>query len=344
MPLRLFRPASRKPRLLPVRMSSSDLQLQQALRHLPAIGPVRLEALRQLGVSSWTDLLQAPDSLLRQTLPANAIPIIRREAQRDLDAAARGDIAHFIDRLHVADRWRLLLRHWPQCVFLDIETAGLERDADITVIACWNGTQLRLFVNGENLDDFPDFLLDAQLLVTFNGSTFDLPIIRQTFALPADLLPPHVDLRWICRRCDLTGGLKAIEQTLGLKRPHDLVGTDGQEAIDLWQRWNAHHDTRARTHLLRYCAADTIALRHVAAAVLHQTANQDQEPDHDRDTRFDVSPDDDWRTLERQLPAPPMTAAATTTTTTTTRAADAPSLLPPSLRARLQAFLARKAH
>ena len=54
--------------------------------------------------------------------------------------------------------------------------------------------------------------------------------------------------------------------------------------------------------------------------------------------------DDDWRTLERQLPAPPMTAAATTTTTTTTRAADAPSLLPPSLRARLQAFLARKAH
>ena len=148
MPFRHFRPASRKPRLLPVRMSSSDLQLQQALRHLPAIGPVRLEALRQLGVSSWTDLLQAPDSLLRQTLPANAIPTIRREAQRDLDAAARGDIAHFIDRLHVADRWRLLLRHWPQCVFLDIETAGLERDADITVIACWNGTPLRLFVNG----------------------------------------------------------------------------------------------------------------------------------------------------------------------------------------------------
>lgn len=330
MPFFRFRPASRKP----ARMTSSDLQLQQALRHLPAIGPVRLEALRQLGVTSWTDLLQAPDALLRQALPATAIPDLRSEAQRDLDAATRGDIAHFIDRLHVADRWRLLHRHWHQCVFLDIETAGLERDADITVIACWDGTRLNLFVNGENLDDFPDFLLDAQLLVTFNGSTFDLPIIRQTFALPADLLPPHVDLRWICRRCDLTGGLKAIERTLGLQRPQDLVGTDGQEAIDLWQRWNTRHDDRARTHLLRYCAADTIALRHVAAAVLDRAAH------HDHGAHFDVAPDDDWRTLEKQLPAPP---PATPAPPATARADDAPSLLPPALRARLQAFLARKA-
>ncbi|MBR6057791.1 MAG: ribonuclease H-like domain-containing protein [Victivallales bacterium] len=241
--------------------------LRQAFTHFPNIGPVRLKMLLEAGIRSWEDIGPFPPPELHAW---NAFwPPIYQTAIECREADAANDIQFFIEHLAPQDRWRLLHKHWPQCAFLDIETSGLDFDADITVISVFYQHQVQLFVKDENIDDFPDFLLTLPFIVTYNGSTFDIPKITRFFNLPP-LPVPHIDLRWLCQRLDLTGGLKPIEQMLGIIRPQDLQGTDGDDAIQLWQQWQAFHAPHARYLLMKYCAADTLSLELVTDRILEQ--------------------------------------------------------------------------
>ena len=271
--------------------------LTKSFQHFPGIGPRRTEQLSAAGIRDWNDLSRQRPSAL--PFPLSVSQRLVEAAHESLNALNDGDLNYFIERLDCANRWRLLHDFWKDCTYLDIETSGLDFDAVITVISCWNGESLRLFVNGENLDDFPDYVLNVPLLVTFNGSTFDLPVIRRHFNLP-ELPVPHVDMRWICRHCDLTGGLKPIERKLHLKRPADLVGTDGNEAIMLWEQWSNSHDEAAKRKLIRYCAADTIALQHVTAAVLSEQSGEN--------AAFAIDTSSQWKLLNEVFPPIPTTA------------------------------------
>ena len=241
--------------------------LRQAFAHFPNIGPARLKMLHEAGVRSWEDIGPFPPPGL-DAWNAFWQPIYQTAIDcREADAA--DDIQFFIERLEPMDRWRLLHKHWSQCAFIDIETAGLDFDADITVISVFFQHRVRLFVKDENIDEFPEFLLTLPFIATYNGSTFDIPKIIRYFNLPP--LPiPHVDLRWLCHRLDLTGGLKPIEHQLGIIRPADLQGTDGDDAVRLWQEWQSRHDDMARYHLLKYCAADTLSLQLVTDRILER--------------------------------------------------------------------------
>ena len=48
-----------------------------------------------------------------------------------------------------------------------------------------------------------------KLIVTFNGSVFDLPLLKRHFS---DIIPdiPHIDLRFLCAKLGLKGSLKDI--------------------------------------------------------------------------------------------------------------------------------------
>ncbi len=270
--------------------------LTKSFQHFPGIGPRRTEQLSAAGIRDWNDLAGRCSAAL--PFPQSVSQRLVEAAYESINALDEGDLNYFIERLDCANRWRLLHDFWKDCTYLDIETSGLDYDAVITVISCWNGKSLRLFVNGENLDDFPDYILNVPLLVTFNGSTFDLPVIRRHFNLP-ELPVPHVDMRWICRRCDLTGGLKPIEHKLHLKRPDDLVGTDGYEAVMLWEQWSNLHDEAAKRKLIRYCAADTIALQHVTAAVLSEQSGEQ--------AAFAIDASRQWKLLNDAFPPIPTT-------------------------------------
>ena len=249
----------------------SDISpLRQAFAHFPNIGPARLKMLREAGIRSWEDIGPFPPPGL-DAWNAFWQPLYQT-ALECREADANDNIQFFIERLAPMDRWRLLHKYWSQCAFLDIETAGLEFDADITVISVFHQHRVRLFVKDENLDDFPDYLLTLPFIATYNGSTFDIPKIIRYFNLPP--LPiPHVDLRWLCHRLDLTGGLKPIEHQLGIIRPQDLQGTNGDDAVMLWQEWQSHHDNMARYSLLKYCAADTLSLQLVTDRILEKNGS-----------------------------------------------------------------------
>lgn len=229
--------------------------IEGALHHFRGIGPVRLAQLREAGIQTWHDVLRQPETLspgLRDEVVA--------EASRCVAALEADDIAYFVRRLFPHDRWRILNRYVDRCSFFDIETTGLEYDDTITMIVCWHKDRLHTFIEHENLDDFLDLLEDVDLLVSFNGSTFDVPRVLDGFHIP-ELPCPHFDLRWPCYHKNLSGGLKQVTSDLGIERPNDLHDVDGSLAVVLWNRWIQHKDEVARQQLIRYCGADVMLLK-----------------------------------------------------------------------------------
>ena len=72
-------------------------------------------------------------------------------------------------------------------------------------------------------------------LVTFNGTCFDLPVIRNELGVDLKTRFDHFDLRYACAKQGLKGGLKKIEVLLGIDR--DTEGVDGWAAMRLWEEW-----------------------------------------------------------------------------------------------------------
>ena len=106
-------------------------------------------------------------------------------------------------------------------------------------------------------------LRQYDLLVTFSGTAFDLPMLLGHYPdLPLD--QPHMDLCLLGRRLGYCGGLKAIERQVGIDRPETLDGMSGDGAVRSWNRWRHSRDEAARTLLLRYNEADCVNLEPLA--------------------------------------------------------------------------------
>jgi uncharacterized protein YprB with RNaseH-like and TPR domain len=242
--------------------------ITEALQHLPGIGPVRLAKLHAAGVRSWIDVVANAERI-----PTSRCEAFIAECQRCLAALEARDVRYFVDRFSAPDKWRIISHFIEETTFFDIETQGLEWNAPITVIGCWHRGQLLTFVEHENLDEFLELLDDVTLLASFNGSSFDVPRVLDTFHIPR--LPcPHLDLRWICYHRGWRGSLKEITERLGISRPNDLRDADGALAVHLWNSWIHGKDPRAKQRLLRYCGADVlllVMLAHHVAGIDHST-------------------------------------------------------------------------
>lgn len=237
--------------------------ITEALLHCPGIGPARLEKLHAAGLRSWADVVNRG----KEHFQGNWIAETIIECTRCIDAHQQKQISYFTERLHPKDRWRILHEYSADVSYFDIETAGLEYDDPVTVIACWHRGKVHNFVEHENLDDFLDLLDEVTLLSSFNGSTFDVPRVLDAFHIPA--LPcPHLDLRWLCFHQDWRGGLKQVASRLKIQRPEDLTDANGEMAIRLWNRWEHFKDQSARELLLRYAASDVLLLVALADRLL----------------------------------------------------------------------------
>ena len=238
--------------------------ITEALLHCAGVGPAKLAKLHASGIRSWSDVLERPEQI-----PAGLRPSLVDSCQKAFTALHQNDIRFFVQQLAAQDKWRILSQYCHEATYFDIETTGLEYDATISVIVCWHRGQLHSFVEHENLDDFLDLLDDVRLLVSFNGSSFDVPRVLDGFHIP-DLPCPHLDVRWSCYHRGLTGSLKTITDRLGFRRPADLRLADGEMAVQLWNDWLRRRNQTARSLLLRYCGADVLLLKmlshHLAAA------------------------------------------------------------------------------
>ena len=182
--------------------------------------------------------------------------------RKDLRASIenRDNIRFFLERLSSGDMWRLFEKFKDKAVYLDIETSGFFQGVDeITVIGLYDGITTKTFVQGINLDRFESEIASYDLIITFNGSQFDLPFIRRQF--PNISLPPaHIDLRFFLKKLGYTGGLKRIEKSFGLSRSPEIDGMDGYQAVLLWRayQWG---DRGALDRLIQYNTADIVHLK-----------------------------------------------------------------------------------
>ncbi len=137
-----------------------------------------------------------------------------------------------------------------RALYLDTETTGLHGGAGtiafLVGLAYWDtGTspgpggrdlileQLLVRNLGEEapmLERVAERMKDASMLVTFNGKSFDLPLLRTRFVMariPAPPEPPHLDLMHIARRLHRARGIECRlttieEKILGFVRQDDV--------------------------------------------------------------------------------------------------------------------------
>ena len=141
--------------------------------------------------------------------------------------------------------------------FLDIETTGFSKTSNIiTTAVLITKEEAYVFVNGKNLDALPSFLDKCQILITFNGRSFDIPFIESQLGWQKKC--DDIDLMLEFRRLGIRGGQKKIEKEFGLTR--DSVDMDGRLAIKLWSHYMNTSDPGALSSLLAYNYDDSLSL------------------------------------------------------------------------------------
>ena len=231
--------------------------IDRTFQLIRGVGPAREKDLWRRGVRTWNDLPKNEVTLSARLDPALHAAI--GQSRRALDS---GDLPALLALLPQRERWRLLPHFEGEAAYLDIETDGTSSNAEVTCVGVLFRGKVRAFVNGFDLDAFPAFAEQLRLLVTFNGSCFDVPVLERYFR-GLRLPRAHIDARFAARSAGMSGGLKALEKALGLERPLHLQGVGGFEAVRLWRIWRDGGDRAALAKLVEYNLYDAVQLQPV---------------------------------------------------------------------------------
>jgi len=135
-------------------------------------------------------------------------------------------------------------------------------------VGLYDGKRVEQYVTGHNIWLLNDTMKEYDVVVTYAGARFDLPVLKRAFhnlALP----PIHLDLLPLCQKLGLKGGLKRVEKLLGLPRSPETEGLTGWDAVKLWQQHLAG-DSQALPLLLKYNQFDIVNLEGLLNIVLNE--------------------------------------------------------------------------
>jgi uncharacterized protein len=229
--------------------------LSHTFQHIPGLGERRERTLWRCGISTWDDFLAAPQ---RSGLPARLLRDAEAMIHLSQEALRQGNVYFFAQLLPAREHWRLYGDFQTATAYLDIETGPLGHGRQgITVIGLFDGREFRSFVHGDNLHTFEEYLRRYDLLVTFNGKSFDLPMIERDLGIP--IYQAQIDLRLFLRQLGYHGGLKRIERQWGIVREDEIAGLTGFDAVLLWARYRLG-DVAALERLIAYNRADVMNL------------------------------------------------------------------------------------
>jgi hypothetical protein len=239
--------------------------IEHTFQLIPSVGAKKEMAIWEAGTLTWDDFLNGD-------CPACVKPALREKGISALTQASEllddGDTRLLGDMVPKKEHWRMFDRFKADAAYLDIETDGLSRDALVTVVTVHRPGRTVTLTEGIDLDaaSLSDALDGTKILITFNGSCFDVPVLRNSFP-GVDFDMPQFDLRFASRKVGYSGGLKHLEVEMGISRDEDIVGVDGAEAVHLWHQWARHGDEDALEILTEYNRADTINLETIAERI-----------------------------------------------------------------------------
>lgn len=235
-----------------VKMNPPPSLLESTFLHAQSIGRATEQRLWESGARDWNAYLSGADSEWPLTRAQRALltPTVEESVAR----LEEEDFAWFAERLPNSEHWRAVPAFGHRLAFVDIETNGGMEPDDLTVVGVYDGWQMRQYVKGQNLQELPEALEEAAILVTFFGTGFDLPFLRRAF--PNMPMPQmHVDLCYLLKKLGYRGGLKSIETQLGIQRQAGTAGLSGWDAVRLWQEYRRGRQSSLDT-LLAYNADD----------------------------------------------------------------------------------------
>ena len=169
--------------------------IKESFIFLPGIGLRKEKQLWQQGIKNWQDFLNAGKIKGISVKAKKYYDTLIRKAEKALLCR---DASYFAALLPSTETWRLYSTFKEDAVFLDIETTGTGNNARIVVFGMYDGIETKQMIYGCNLDFevIKKTLSSYKLIITYNGSSFDLPFIKKRYPL---LLPkaPHIDLRHV---------------------------------------------------------------------------------------------------------------------------------------------------
>jgi uncharacterized protein YprB with RNaseH-like and TPR domain len=239
---------------------------------LNGIGEKMEKRLWRDGILTWNDFLDAGD-----------IPFISPERKASFDwtlsAASQKleqrDAPFFARTVRRREHWRFFELFREEAVCLDIETNGLPPGSGgyVTVVGLYDGYDWRYLMEGENLtaDNLNEALSGYKCLITFYGSSFDIPFLQRTFP-DVRFTIPHFDLCFAAKRIGINGGLKKIEALFHIDRSEEVRGMNGYDAVKLWELARRGRE-EAKRLLLSYNREDTVNLLRIAD-ILYQRLKQ----------------------------------------------------------------------
>ena len=228
--------------------------------HLPNVGPVTELALWDDGIHTWQDFCSAESLPTRIRGQSQSLRETVAECMNRLDD---NDATYFSRAIPRSETWRMYADFRHNAAFLDIETTGLSPEYSIiTLVGILDRDGYHAFVYDQNLSDLREALEQYDLIVTFNGASFDLPFIESHFG-SLFRHTAHIDLRHVLSRIGQKGGLKAIERRMGVGRPSELTVLDGFDAVRMWRMWELGSQGALDT-LIRYNAEDVLSLPKLA--------------------------------------------------------------------------------
>lgn len=141
--------------------------------------------------------------------------------------------------------------------FLDIETSF---EGEITVLGIYRGDGTIIQLVGKEItrSNLLKSLAGTTTIYTYNGSRFDLPVIKEKLNVDLDDFFITYDLMYDCWERNLYGGLKKVEQMLGIKRR--LKEVNGWVAMELWYQYEEENNKKALQVLLEYNKEDIVNL------------------------------------------------------------------------------------
>jgi uncharacterized protein YprB with RNaseH-like and TPR domain len=226
--------------------------LQQTFCHIPGIGMKTERKIWEAGITSWEQWQTLPPMQLSESVRMEATRVLQNSL-----VALENDPSFFTRQLSSSEPWRIFPHYRDRTAYLDIETTGLDDAAEVTTIALYNGHEVFTYINGRNLDDFVRDIQKYQVIVSYNGKSFDIPFLERYFRLRLD--HAQIDLRYVLARLGFKGGLKGCEKQLGMNRGN-LDGVDGYFAVLLWHQYLYNNDESALETLLAYNIEDTVNL------------------------------------------------------------------------------------
>lgn len=177
---------------------------------------------------------------------------------------AQKNIQEAIKNLPSTEMWRIYPLFKDECCFLDIE---INSKGQIIVVGISDYYHTNFFVRNVNLHQIQQELNKYKLVVTFNGSSFDIPKLKKQLHIKP---PPHLDLKPLCLSLNLKGGLKEVEKQLKIPRPKHLYGNP----IQLWKAFHASGDKEYLQLLLNYNREDCENLKLVADYAVKKYINR----------------------------------------------------------------------